>query len=250
MTRRRAEPTPRDEWEAHAGWWQREFTDGADPEYEEQILPIIEEWLSGRTRVVDIGTGEGQVARRLRDAGVPFVVGLDPTRAQVDEAGRRGGGPVYLRAEATAIPLADGSVDGAVACLVLEHLDDLDAAVGEIARVLSPDGRFVLLMNHPLLQTPGSGWIDDQILDPPEQYWRVGPYLPEAVTVEEFDTDVAVRFVHRPLGRYLNTMTAAGLVLEQFVEPAPPPGFLALAPEYGEAVDIPRLAVIVVRRVP
>lgn len=28
-----------DLWEAHADWWQREFTDGADPEYTEQIIP-------------------------------------------------------------------------------------------------------------------------------------------------------------------------------------------------------------------
>ena len=45
--------------------------------------------------------------------------------------------------------------------------------------MLEPGGRFLLFLNHPLLQTPDSGWIDDQILD--EQYWRVGPYLPEDV---------------------------------------------------------------------
>ena len=27
-------------WEEHADWWIEGFTDGADPEYEEQILPI------------------------------------------------------------------------------------------------------------------------------------------------------------------------------------------------------------------
>src|SRR5262249_28089493 len=72
--------------------------------------------------------------------------------------------------------IADGSVDAVVACLVYEHIDDMDAAVAEVARVLAPGGRFLLFLNHPLLQTPGSGWIDDQVLDPPEQYWRARPH--------------------------------------------------------------------------
>ena len=29
-----------DAWERHADWWQESFTNGADPEYEEQILPL------------------------------------------------------------------------------------------------------------------------------------------------------------------------------------------------------------------
>ena len=36
-----------DPWEAHAEWWQREFTDGADLEYVEQILPLIAQHLAG-----------------------------------------------------------------------------------------------------------------------------------------------------------------------------------------------------------
>ena len=58
-----------DPWEDHAEWWQREFTDGADPEYTEQILPLIEQHLPTSGRMVDVGCGEGQVAR-LADAGV------------------------------------------------------------------------------------------------------------------------------------------------------------------------------------
>lgn len=50
-------------WEAHADWWQREFTDGVDPEYTEQIIPLILEWTAGFERVLEVGTGEGQVAR-------------------------------------------------------------------------------------------------------------------------------------------------------------------------------------------
>jgi ubiquinone/menaquinone biosynthesis C-methylase UbiE len=175
-------------------------------------------------------------------------VGIDPSVAQAAEARRRGGGPVYAIGSATAVPLRDASVDAAVACLVFEHIPDVDAALAEVARVVRPGGRFLFLLNHPLLQTPDSGWIDDQFLDPPEQYWRVGPYLPEAETVEQVERGVFITFHHRPLSRYLNTAIRAGFDLEHMEEPAPPPGFLARAPEYSEAATIPRLLFLRFRR--
>ncbi|MCC6227356.1 MAG: class I SAM-dependent methyltransferase [Microthrixaceae bacterium] len=234
-------------WDEHAAWWQAEFTDGADPEYSDQILPLIAERLPSRGLVVDVGCGEGQVARLAAASGLD-VIGVDPSGLQVGEAQRRGGGPRYLRGSAAGLALREGIAEAAVACLVFEHIDDLDAAIDEVARVLVPGGRFLFLLNHPLLQTPNSGWIDDQILDPPEQYWRVGEYLNEAVTMEEVTAGVYVRFLHRPLGRYLNSLRRAGLVLEEFVEPAPPSSFLARAEEYEAAQSIPRLLLLDLRK--
>jgi SAM-dependent methyltransferase len=230
-----------DLWETHAGWWQAGFTSGADPEYEEQILPMAAANLAGARSVLDVGTGEGQVARLAASLGAARVVGVDPTRAQVDAAMRRGGGPAYARAGAAALPLRSDAFDAVVACLVFEHIDDVDAAIAEVARVLAPGGRFLFFLNHPLLQTPNSGWIDDQILDPPEQYWRIGPYLVEDKTIEEVEKDVFIPFIHRPLHRYVNALIGNGLSLTKMEEPAPPPGFLAQAREYGEASTIPRL---------
>ena len=227
-------------WEENARWWQEGFTDGADAEYEEQILPLIAAGLDGATRVLDVGCGEGQVGRLAsRVDGVGLVVGVDPTWAQVAEAARRGGGPHVARAEAAGLPFAAGSFDAAVACLVFEHIEAVDAAIAEVARVLVPGGRFLFLLNHPLLQTPGSGWIDDTILE--EQYWRVGPYLVEDSSLEEVEKDVWIPFIHRPLSRYLNAMAASGLLVTRMDEPAPPPGFLARAAEYKDAATIPRL---------
>ncbi|QGG95457.1 class I SAM-dependent methyltransferase [Actinomarinicola tropica] len=237
-----------DLWEAHAGWWQDGFSEGADPEYEEQILPLAAEHMAGAVDVLDIGCGEGQIARLAVRGGARRVVGVDPTWAQVVEAERRGGGPVYARAGAAALPFADASFDTAVACLVFEHIVDVDDAIAEVARVLRPGGRFLFFLNHPLLQTPGSGWIDDQILDPPEQYWRIGPYLVEDESVEEVEKDVFIPFIHRPLSRYVNALADAGLVLTRMEEPAPPPGFLARASEYEAAATIPRLLLLRCRR--
>ena len=78
--------TEADRWDRHAAWWQAQFTDGADPEYEEQILPLAERWLAGRQRVLEVGTGEGQVARRVA-AGGATVLGLDLSTRQYCSGG-------------------------------------------------------------------------------------------------------------------------------------------------------------------
>ena len=138
------------------------------------------------------------------------------------------------------LPFADGSFDGAFCCLSIEHTDDPDEVLAEVGRVLAPGGRFLLLINHPIHQGPDSGFIDDRILG--ERYWRVGPYLKEAVTVEEVDADVSIPFSHRPLNRYINPLAEQGfLVMTAMFEPPPLEEFLkgSIEPEFE--AWIPRL---------
>jgi len=250
-----SDPAARELWERHAAWWQARFTAGADPEYEEQILPLLARHLAGARRILDVGTGEGQVARRAADEAVvgmgalrPLVVGVDPAAAQLAVARRRGGGPVFVQAALPSLPFPDRSFDAVVTCLVLEHVEPLDSALVELARLVAPGGRLLVALNHPLLQAPGSGWIDDQILG--EQYWRIAGYLEEDATDEEVDTGVVLPFFHRPLSRYVNGLSRAGLVTTWLEEPAPPPGFLALAVGYRQAATIPRLLVLRAERPP
>ena len=234
-------------WEQHAEWWQREFTDGADPEYEEQILPLIDRHLAGvaagaRHRLRG-GTGlaPGRRARRRRWSGSIRPARRSPWRRS-EPAARSTPGP-----SPTTCRAASGAFDAVVMCLVIEHIDPIEPCIHEIARVLAPGGRFLLLLNHPLLQTPGSGWIDDQILE--EQYWRVGPYIHDDETLEQVAPGIDLPFMHRPLSRYVHVMGEVGLLIEDMDEPPPPPGFIASAWEYGSASTIPRLMLIRARRV-
>ena len=233
-------------WETHADWWIDGFTDGADPEYEEQILPLAAAELAGARRVLDVGCGDGQVSRLATKLGAE-VVGVDPTWNCVRVAHARGGA-TFARAAASQLPFTDASFDAVVACLVFEHIRDVDSAIAEVARVLQPGGRFCFFLNHPLLQTPNSGWIDDQFLDPPEQYWRIGSYLVEDETLEEVEKNVFIPFIHRPLSRYVNALAANGLLVERMEEPSPPSGFLAKAQEYAAASTIPRLLYLRTRK--
>ena len=236
-----------DAWSANARWWQDEFTQGADPEYVEQIIPLARDALAGFDRVLDVGAGEGQIARALADQGTT-VVGVDPVPEQIAAARARGGGPGYALGTAHRLPIATAACDGALACLVFEHLGDHEGALDEIERILRPGGRFVLFLNHPLLQTPGSGWVIDYVID--EQYWRVGPYLRVDVSREELAPGVVLPFVHRPLSDYVNALIDRGLDIVEMIEPAPPAGFLARAGEYAAAHEIPRLCVLICRKRP
>jgi SAM-dependent methyltransferase len=230
-------------WDEHAEWWRRTFTKGADPEYDGEIIPIVVRELAGCRRILDIGCGEGQVARALAQAATgerPSVVGLDPSLLQIQNAlVEPSQGVTYLQGGGERLPFPDGVFDAAFCCLSIEHADDPDAVLAEAARVLAPGGRFLLLINHPIHQGPDSGFIDDRILG--ERYWRVGPYLRESVIVEEVDADVSIPFSHRPLHRYINPLAALDVVMTAMFEPPPIPEFLegSIEPEFE--AWIPRL---------
>ena len=234
-----------DLWEASAGWWQRNFTEGADPEYEEQILPLVEHYARGARRVLDIGCGEGQVSRRLARLGAE-VVGLDPTESQIRSASERGGSARYIRAQAERLPCGGGQFDTVVLCLAIEHVELFEASIREVARVLTPRGRFLLVLVHPLLQSPGSGWVE--VVDSDIRFWRIGSYLEDDISVDQVAPGVHLPFVHRPLSRYVHEMGRCGLVIDDMVEPAPPPAVLLETGGFPNASSIPRLMLLCARR--
>lgn len=233
-------------WEQHSEWWQRSFTEGADAEYEDQILPLVQKHLRKARRVLDVGCGEGQVARCIARGGAE-VVGLDPTPSQIHEAHIRGGPPLFVQAAAQQLPFRNSAFEAVVLCLAIEHIDPFEPAIYEIARVLAPHGQFLLLLVHPLLQAPGSGWVDDQGSD--EKYWRVGSYLPDHFVIDEVEPGIHLPFNHRPLSRYVHAMGEVGLLLEDMIEPSPPPAVLVETGAFENAAAIPRLMVLSARRV-
>lgn len=194
-------------------------------------------------RILDLAAGTGTSSKPFADAGA-LVVPADLSLGMLQVGKQRLPGLAFVNADALALPFADGAFDAVNVTLVLEHLDDLDTTVAEIARVLAPGGRLALFLNHPLLQAPEAAWVVDHTVEPPERSWRIGGYLTEQSFVDQVARGVEIRFVHRPLGRYVNALLDAGLVLRHMEEPAPPPGFLAQAPEYVEQADIPRLLLL------
>ncbi|MDF0599962.1 methyltransferase domain-containing protein [Psychromarinibacter sp. C21-152] len=99
--------------------------------------------------VLDLGCGNGllteDLSRAVGDAG--RVHGVDPSAAMLQSARVRLAGRenvTLAEGTAAALPLADGSLDGAVSVQVFEYVDDVPAALAELHRALRPGGRLVI----------------------------------------------------------------------------------------------------------
>jgi 2-polyprenyl-6-hydroxyphenyl methylase/3-demethylubiquinone-9 3-methyltransferase len=89
--------------------------------------------------LVDLGCGAGLLAPHV--PGYRHI-GVDLTASALAQAARHGVVPV--RADVTAVPLADGCADVVAAGEILEHVPDLPAAVAEACRLLRPGGLLVI----------------------------------------------------------------------------------------------------------
>jgi SAM-dependent methyltransferase len=87
-------------------------------------LDLVVDWAEGCETAIDVATGGGHVARRLRGAGLQ-VVSCDPSPGMKPD--------VICFAEE--LPFADGSFDLAVTRVAAHHFADVGAAVREMARV-------------------------------------------------------------------------------------------------------------------
>ncbi|WP_240519500.1 class I SAM-dependent methyltransferase [Amycolatopsis antarctica] len=173
-------------------------------------------------RVLEVGAGSAPCARWLIRNGADAVA-LDISGGMLRHAraaNERTGVPVPLvQANAEYLPIADASMDAACSAFgAVPFVASVEAVFGEVARVLRPGGRWVFAVTHPMR------WIfpDDPGplgLTVTQPYFDRTPY----VEVDETGRATYVEY-HRTLGDYVRALTAAGLVLDELLEPEWPPG--------------------------
>jgi demethylmenaquinone methyltransferase / 2-methoxy-6-polyprenyl-1,4-benzoquinol methylase len=91
-------------------------------------------------RVLDACCGTGDLALAARDAGGD-VVGLDFSPAMLERARAKASDVEWVEGDVTALPFQDGSFDAVTVGFGIRNVPDLEAGLGELARVLRPGGR-------------------------------------------------------------------------------------------------------------
>ena len=100
------------------------------------------------TRLVDIGCGDGALCGVISKELGCKITGVDPSKTAIrfatEEFARRGLAGQFLSADGYHYPFPDGAFDAAVCSDVIEHVQDPNALLSEIRRLLRPGGVLVL----------------------------------------------------------------------------------------------------------
>lgn len=209
-------------WETYA--WDR-IAWASAPDHDGFWLgtwPALQDLLpSPRGLTLDLGCGEGRAGRQLSGRGYD-VIGVErsPTLA-IAASTTDHAFPIAL-ADATAIPLRNGSASLVVASMLLQDVDDLDTTVREIARVLRSDGVLCAAIVHPF-----SSAFDEETIETPQtsipnpSSGITKPYLEPRRYEMEIERDgLRMKFVsmHWPLSTYMNLLAREDLVITAILE--------------------------------
>jgi SAM-dependent methyltransferase len=215
-------------WDANASDYQAEhgeFLGDADFVWGPEGLREAKARLLGpvaRQRGLEVGCGAAQCSRWLIGQGARML-GVDLSAGQLlaaTAASTRTGVEVpVVQADARLLPLADATVDFACSAFgALPFIGDTDQVMREVARVLRPGGRWVFSVSHPIR------WCFPD--DPgPAGLTATGSYFDRTPYVET-DEDGHASYVehHHTVGDWIRQLTAAGLVVDDLLEPEWPAG--------------------------
>jgi demethylmenaquinone methyltransferase / 2-methoxy-6-polyprenyl-1,4-benzoquinol methylase len=171
-------------------------------------------------RALDVATGTGDLALELADRVAPGgeVVGVDFSERMLELARAKGGTRVRFQSgNALALDYPDGAFDAATVGFGARNFSDLARGLSEMARVVRPGGRVVVLEittpQRPPLSTFFELWFDHaipalgRVIDS-----QAYSYLPSSVRRFPGPDELAAVMLRSGLGQIRYVLTAGGII--------------------------------------
>jgi demethylmenaquinone methyltransferase/2-methoxy-6-polyprenyl-1,4-benzoquinol methylase len=105
----------------------------------------VRETVQAGDRVLDACCGTGDLAVAARAAGAGRIVGVDFSEQMLERARRKAPELEWVQADVLSLPFEDGSFDAVVVGFGIRNVEDLEAGLRELRRVLRAGGRLGIL---------------------------------------------------------------------------------------------------------
>jgi ubiquinone/menaquinone biosynthesis C-methylase UbiE len=204
--------------------WYAEHVASEDSYHQKVILPNLTRLLalSEGKRVLDVACGSGFFANEFHKAGAE-VRGLDISPELIALAKEHANPAIgFIVAPAHAFPeIKNASVDIVTVILAIQNIAEVKEMLEECSRVLVPNGKMYIVMNHPAFRIPkASSWGFDEVAK--KQYRRIDQYLTEikipiAMHPGADPSEETVSF-HRPLQYYMKLIGNTGFAVTRLEE--------------------------------
>lgn len=173
--------------------------------------------LKPRSKVLDLGCGEGYVSRKLASNGYE-VVGIDSSSYFIAAAeAARLADEQYIVQDALSLDFPNEYFDAVVSNFLFMELANPEEAIKESGRVLKSGGRLIFQILHPFTFTSNSGEIKNS---PVINYFKTQKFSEKFMVAGKESPVEGIRF-HHPLSRYTRALHDSGLTIIFMDEPTP-----------------------------
>ena len=180
-------------YDEFSAWYEKERHRGYHAMLDDLEVDLLKKYAAGAD-VLEIGCGTGLILERIQGIS-KSAVGVDLSVGMLQGAVERG--LDVVQADATALPFADESFDVVYSFKVLAHIEDIELALQEAARVTRPGGHMLLEFYNPLSvrylakRLGGPGKISDATHESAvftrwDHPLNLPAMLPSGVSVEDF----------------------------------------------------------------
>jgi len=210
-------------WGKEAEWYKSHLENN-DTYHAQVILPNLLRLVNpekGLT-ILEIGCGEGFFSREFAQAGAS-VTASDISPELIELGKKQGENVAYVVSKAQDLSWAKPqNFDVVVAVLTLQNMERIEEVMSEVRRVLKKNGRFIFVLNHPVIRIPKSTeWGYDE--ENKVQYRRLNAYLSaKKVTIDMHPGKKGKQSVtysfHRSLQEYTKILRGAGFCIVRLEE--------------------------------
>lgn len=212
-------------WGHVADWYDKHLQE-RDTYHSKVVFPQLLRMMDVKKgeAILDLPAGQGAFSKLLAQAGAS-VIAIDIAKELIAIAERRPvpGVRYFISPSHRLGMIPDGSIDKVACILGIQNIKNVDGTFKELSRVLKPNGRIFIVMNHPAFRVPkASAWGWDKTTS--KQYRRIDSYLSESAAAIDMQPGrkgrerIETISYHRPLQWYFKLLGKNGFAVDRLEE--------------------------------